>query len=396
MAIQVFAYESVSWTDESIIHDGRLLVVERTASNSLKFELWWPLPPIFRFQPTDFNEHRLEFNHPDTKESVVWNGEPNFKPVRVDVIEGTPYLVIYGRPDEQTAKIYGCPELPYIYLKYIRHDWLPVHKWVPIPVQDAPKELLKVNLSGYDIRSKNGRRFDRKAIDAEIKSTEYHSGGQLQSIIPRSYDEWHTAYKNNARNERYGGDCRPSRVMPAQAPLPLAIEGAPEIIETIEYTPERIAIGDDWITLAFDQKRSGDCKKVFRPTDPTDHMLGQRFMNDSTGGKPAPYSRTAQFDMGVRVLCDDYVWFVTHQEEPGKIVISKFTVTGNLMYRTSFRKPDRIEGLAGDFRTPSLRSEDGYLYFDWLDFRRNYSEWHIKRWLKMRMREPALVGNLQR
>jgi hypothetical protein len=92
--------------------------------------------------------------------------------------------------------------------------------------------------------------------------------------------------------------------------------------------------------------------------------------------------------MGIRVLCDDDVWFVTHQEEPGKIVISKFTATGDLVFRTSFRNPDRVEGFIGYIRVPSLRSEGGYLYFDWLDFRDINREWHIKRWLKMRMKVP--------
>jgi len=138
----------------------------------------------------------------------------------------------------------------------------------------------------------------------------------------------------------------------------------------------------------FDQKRDGGCKNLFRPTDPDDYMQGQRFVNDSTGQKPVPYSRKAQFDMGVSVLCDDRLWFITHREEKDKIVISKFTDTGDLLYRTSFQNPDRVAGFVGTIRVPSVRSEGGYLYFDWLDFRDILGEWHIKRWLKMRMREP--------
>jgi hypothetical protein len=228
-----------------------------------------------------------------------------------------------------------------------------------------------------------------------IRKVERSSGGDFQAKIPRSYDDWHNIYKNSYLNERRQGDCRPPRAPLPQAALPAAIEGTPEILETINYIPDRIAIGDGWSNLVFDLKREGECKKLFRPTDSNDYMQGQRFVKDSTGKKPAPYSRTAQFNMGVRVLCDEYVWFITHQEETGKIVISKFTVTGDLVYRTSFRNPDRIEGFVGYIRIPSLRPEGGYLYFDWLDFRDINREWHIKRWLKMRMREPASpnVGN---
>jgi hypothetical protein len=142
---------------------------------------------------------------------------------------------------------------------------------------------------------------------------------------------------------------------------------------------------------AFDKKRESACKSLFRPTDPDDHMQGQRFVKDNSGNKPAPYSRTVQFNMGVRVLCDDEnILFITHQEEPVKIVISKFTASGDLVFRTSFRSPERLDGFTGYIRVPSLRSEGGYLYFDWLDFRDINREWHIKRWLKMRMKEPDM------
>lgn len=387
IAGQAFAYERVNWKDESMIHDGRLLDVERQASNSLNFELYWLLPPIFRFQPSNFDEHRIEFRHPDTKERVIWSGERHFTPVRIDIIDGTPYLVIYGRPDKKTEKIYGCPELPYIYLKYQRN--LLLSKWITISVEEAPKQLLKGNLSVYDFRSKNGRAFKWKDVERDVKFFEGQSYGQMQETIPRSYDEWHTKFKNSALNERMPGDCRPPRAPLPEAVLPTAIEGKPELLETTNYTPDRIAIGEEWTDFVFDSKREGACKNLFRPTDPNDSMQGQRFVKDSSGKKPAPYSRAAQFNMGVRVLCDDDdVWFITHQEVPGNIVISKFSVTGDLVFRTSFRNPDGVEGFVGYIRIPSLRSEGGYLYFDWLDFRDINQKWHIKRWLKMRIKEP--------
>lgn len=300
MAGQAFAYERVNWKDESMIHDGRMLNIERQASNSLNFELYWFLPPIFRFQPSNFDEHRIEFRHPDTNERVIWSGERHFTPVRIDIIDGTPYLVIYGRPDKKTEKIYGCPELPYIYLKYQKNFLL--SEWITISVEEAPKQLLNGNLSVYDFRSKNGRTFKWKEVERDVKFFEGQSSGQMQATIPRSYDEWHTKFKNSALNERMSGDCRPPRTPLPQAALPNAIEGKPELLETINYTPDRIAIGEEWTDFVFDSKREGGCKKLFRPTDPNDYMQGQRFVKDSSGNKPAPYSRTAQFNMGVTVV----------------------------------------------------------------------------------------------
>jgi hypothetical protein len=33
--------------------------------------------------------------------------------------------------------------------------------------------------------------------------------------------------------------------------LPVPIEGSPEILETTDYTPDRIAVGDDWSSFVF-------------------------------------------------------------------------------------------------------------------------------------------------
>ncbi len=333
-------------------------------------------------EKSNFDQQQLEFSHPDTNQRIAWKGERGFSPVLLDIVEGVPFLVVYGRPDKKTAEIYGCPELPYVYLRYVANGWKPVS------VENAPKELINANLSTYDVRNKNGRRLSQADVRRDVISFEQQSYGLVQEKIPRDYGEWKSIYKNSYRNERQSDDCRPPRILPPPAPLPPASEGFPEIIEAIDYTPERIVIGDDWTHLMFDQKRDGGCKNLFRPTDPDDYMQGQRFVNDSTGQKPVPYSQKAQFNMGVSVLCDDHLWFVTHREEKDKIVISKFTDTGDLLYRTSFHNPDRVAGFVGSIRVPSLRSDGGYLYFDWLDFRDILGEWHIKRWLKMRMREP--------
>jgi len=44
--------------------------------------------------------------------------------------------------------------------------------------------------------------------------------------------------------------------------LPVPIEGSPEILETTDYTPDRISIGDDWSSFVFDKKREGMQKSV--------------------------------------------------------------------------------------------------------------------------------------
>lgn len=382
-----FSTRTESWSEDALLHDGRIIKVSREVDWTFQFLGGDSGSPVFMKSWPD--KFWLKFTHPDTHKTIKWQGEQYFDPVLLDIVDGVPYLVVHGRPDKSTEKIYGCPELPYIYLKYEEGFW---GKWIPISVEKAPSILQDANLSpGYPDVPKHSN-LSHDEVLRNIREVERSSGGSFQAKIPRSYDDWHNIYKNSYLNERRQGDCRPPRAQLPQAVLPAAIEGAPEILETINYTPDRISIGDDWSNLVFDLKRGGECKKLFRPTDTNDYMQGQRFVKDSTGKKPVPYSRTAQFNMGVRVLCDEYVWFVTHQEEKGKIVISKFTITGDLVYRTSFRNPHRIEGFVGYIRIPSLRSEGGYLYFDWLDFRDINREWHIKRWLKMRLREPASLS----
>lgn len=357
---------SESTIEDVVLHDGRHIKVERSVYRPTEFKIRDPFfgLPIMPRTEKGGPIYSLKFKHPDTQELITWKSEQYYTPVLLDIVNGIPYLVINGFTSKKTEAIYGCPELPYFYLRYESGFF---GKWVPISVENAPGELHVSNLS----------------------QPRLNNDGFFQHIIPRSYEEWNYSYKNNHLNERKFGDCRPPRAPLPQTALPSALEGIPEVLEASNYTPDRIVIDEEWAGFVFDSKREGACKKLFRPTDPNDYMQGQRFVNDRSEKKPVPYSRTAKFNMGVRVLCDDdAVWFVTHQEMPGKIVISKFTVTGDLVFRTSFRNPDRVEGFIGYIRIPSLRSERGFLYFDWLDFRNIKRKWHIKRWLKMRMKEP--------
>lgn len=273
--LTLFATCSVAMSAESTVedialHDGRHLKVERSAYRPTHFKILDPFFGLPIAPRTDIGGtvYSLEFTHPDTQKTISWKGEEYYTPVLLDIVDGTPYLIINGFTSKETETKYGCPELPYFYLKYESGFF---GKWVPVPMEKAPDVLRISNLS-------QERRND---------------GGFFQKDIPRTYEEWHYQYKNEHLNERKFGDCRPPRAPLSQVVLSAAIEGTPEILETINYTPDRIAIGYQWTGFVFDLKREGECKKLFRPTDPNDYMQGQRFIKDSTGKKPAPYSRTA-------------------------------------------------------------------------------------------------------
>ncbi len=378
---QTKAVPTRHWSEDVVLQDGRRIKVERDVSYSFEHSIG-DAGSGYSVSTNRLSKPRLQFKHPATGRVLVWEGEPSVSPVLLDVLDGIPFLVLSARPTRETARVYGCTELPFIYLQYDT-------AWRSVAEEQAPRALKRANLSFVE----DDKLKDHLSVD-EVQETiarkEKSSDRFFQREIPKDYGEWRYLYKNSYRNERRRDDCRPARAALPQMVLPAPIEGSPEILEAVEYTPDRIAIGDDWSGLVFDRKREGECKKLFRPADPEDSMQGQRFVNDSSGSKPAPYSRTAQFNMGVRVLCDDHIWFVAHQEEPGKILISRFTINGDLVSRSSFRNPDRLQGFVGYIRIPSLRSEGGYLYFEWLDFRDINREWHIKRWLKMRMKEPEM------
>lgn len=371
MAGQAFAHERVSWNDESMIHDGRLLNVERQASNSLNFELYWFLPPIFRFQPSNFDKHRIEFRHPDTNEQLIWSGERHFTPVRIDIIDGTPYLVIYGRPDKKTEKIYGCPELPYIYLKYQKNFLL--GKWITISVEEAPKQLLKGNLSVYDFRSKNGRAFDWKEVESDVKFFEGQSYGQMQATIPRSYDEWHTKFKNSARNERQGGDCRPAPQPLPDIALPMPVDVDLEVVSSSDFS---LSSADEYYKSHTDKAGGitrARCANLFKVADNENIMAGSLFIYDTTGKKRIPYSGPIPFPTG-RMLeqrtlphCNDlFVWFIAELEEPGKTTITKYNRSGDFLYSVRFSKPSTADNnRARTMVLDSLSADGGYVSFFW-------------------------------
>src|SRR5262249_40188288 len=156
-------------------------------------------------------------------------------------------------------------------------------------------------------------------IAREENSTDHN----FQQPIPRDYKEWRYFYKNEYLNERRPGDCRPPRAKVPAVLLPVAIESSLEVLETIDYEPPRMLVAEDWTRQSYDLKRESECKKLFRRTDPNDYAQDQRFVNDVTGNKLVPYSRNGQFQSGVKVFCDDHIWFATHLEEREKMIITR-------------------------------------------------------------------------
>jgi len=372
----VWGQEAVDWTADALLQDGRTIPLRFQGNSTAQ-------PYYLSRNKSKLSQFKVEFKHPDTQKAIVWQGARYFNPVLIDFFGGTPYLVAYGRPTHDTTKLYGCPELPYVFLRHGEDGWQ------PIPVEQAPTELTRSNVSVYDMSSEAaGRHFSAKDIAQKIQLNVRQSSGQVQEKIPRTIADWSTDQKRNALHDRLVGDCRPPRPQQLALVMPLPTQGAAELIESVDYVPEKAYDADDWKALSPDPRPMGDCKKLFKVLDLDNYTQDLRFVNDKTQTKRVPYSRNGAFESGILQLCDDSAWFINLQEVPNKIVVTRFTSSGDLVLRAAFARPSDLPGFTGSMRPLSLHSEVGYLHFDWVYSRQIDNQWFVKRVLKMRVDAP--------
>lgn len=380
-----FSTRTERWSEDALLSDGRVVKVEREVGYTFQFVSGDEASmKLFASWPDRF---WIRFKHPDNKETIAWQGEQHYHPVLLDFVNGVPYLVVYGRSSKKTEAIYGCPELPYTYLKYEPGF---IGKWSPVPVEKAPDVLRKANLSpnypdfgnlgaqgeAIEAGRRGGRdRRDMSPTDIQgtMSSAEHNSGGFFQRVIPRTYEEWNYVYKNNHRNERRQGDCRPPLKPLADLPLPVPTDIKLEVVETSDQI-----FKDDKDSRKFFLKVVGritraNCEGVFRPPAPENLMLGERFIKDSTNTKRLPYSGPIPFPSG-RVLekrteryCNNkFVWFIAGHEERQKIIITKYTFAGDFIYSVRMTDPRTAENkLFGGMINDSVEVDSGYFYFYW-------------------------------
>jgi hypothetical protein len=130
---------SKGWKEEVLLHDGRVLVVERHFN-------------LGGYPTLDARERRLldesiTFILPDTKKVISWKSEyddrvpePNsLSALLLDVVGGVPYLAT-GPAGCIAYNKWGRPNPPYILFKYTDGAWQ------QIPLQEFPAELVEVNL----------------------------------------------------------------------------------------------------------------------------------------------------------------------------------------------------------------------------------------------------------
>ncbi len=369
---------AISELNSLTLHDGRKIEIEITRSQTTEFHLLDPffgLPVAPRIEQTSPDKYSLKFVHPDSKQEITWGGKRGFAPVLLDIIDGTPYLVVLGRPTKETEEIYGCPELPYVYLK---HESGVFGKWIPISQENAPDILRTANL-----RSDTGNTGE----------------GYFQKKLPRSYSEWNYSYKKQYRNERKGGDCRPNLPPPPEITLPPPKDVELHLVESSDISNATV---DDYYKMLWSKAgeiNSKKCAGVFRTLYRDSLLVGEFFTNDSTETKRVPYAGPPPFPSRIRYeprarryCSDDFVWFVSSQEMSEKTVITKYTISGDLVYNIAISNPSPTDNsLSKAMVQNSFSEEGGYIAFYWvqgLPMDKGPPPIYWSRLTKMRFKEP--------
>jgi hypothetical protein len=327
---------------------------------------------------------------PIRRKKISWQGEENVHPVLLDVVNGSAWLVINSSFVYSNVKKYGCPEIDYVFLNYSSKG----RRWIAVEPKSAPIELREANLSyGYAPYSmRYNRILDADQISGELRSAEVSTAGHLNKLIPRNFDQWKYKYKISRATNRVPKDCRP----PLEQPLDFINAAGPskqvelEVLASEALEPELLIIDNSnssespWGSYYWDKERVLACRDRIQQADDQDQRLTawQRFTLDTSGKKVFPNSYSH--------FCDsDAVWIFGHgMTEPGRIVITKCTNTGDILYKTSFSRPTASIGSNGTIRFSTLRAKDGFVYFDWVSYDTGGYKWQVKHSTRFRFREP--------
>lgn len=369
--------EDVHWTEEVALQDGRTLNVQRAAR--LTYGGGGDLSQLAHKWP---HYYSLNFFHPDTGKLIEWKGEYGYNPVLIDFASGVPYLVIMHSNVSANLKQYGCPEIPYVFFRFDidKKHWEQVSSSVfPVTLSHAN---LKEDFYG-NVNIEEGLRLTKEMV-ADNNFDAERSGGYFTNTIPKDFNSWTYKSKDRVKKDHYQDGCRPAQeVIPVP---PSAQQVNLEIIERKDYKPEWIIKDVDdtaspWRSLSWDKDRSEMCKSLLRPEDPG--VQGWNFfIKDLSGHKK-------MYQTGL-VICDiDNVWALDYVVEKGRVVIAKYISNGDLAYRLSFAKPDEPGWYLGSIMQPTLKAEDGYLYFEWWNLNHSGRDVHIRRSMKVRVQEPV-------
>lgn len=378
------------WTEEALLHDGRTTEVQRTVSFHMG---GGELSQAFTEWP---DQYKLSATNPNTRKNVDWHGERNFNPILIDFLGSNAYLVFVQNGISANLKQYGCPEIPYVFLRQREGE----RTWTQIAASEVPPRMLNANLS-FSYEWTQGR-LTKDEVERINKASENATSNHMTRAIPINFSTWKSTHKNAYRVGHYRDGCRevvPSNVDPShpQSIGQPSVLGSLETIASVTHSPERViesdsgGTGPDWRTISWDNELAMKCngfvKRVGDESDRPELRGWLLFTHDATGQKKA--RDTSQ------IFCDDSsLWFSDYVAERNRVVLTKFALNGDFVYRLSVAKPEVAGDFPGFVLQPTFRSEAGYLYFEWWNARQSGRQWLVKRAMKVRLREPSSAVTL--
>lgn len=173
----------------------------------------------------------------------------------------------------------------------------------------------------------------------------------------------------------------------SDTPSPVRVEL--EILEEKTYEPGWVIKGDrelgnvEWSTISWDKDRARRCNTLIVPetSNAPRTQTWHLFVADPSGRKKARHTGNAFCD-------DDAIWFLDYVIEKGRMTLTKYSTTGDLIYRVSFAKPNEPSGFPGHVMIPTFKAENGYVRFEW--WNTNQSGWdrQVARSMRVQFMEP--------
>jgi hypothetical protein len=381
--------EHEQWTEQVTLHDGRQVTVTRGAWQQWLFD--GASGQAWRYR------YSIKVPNPNSGQVVRWAGRWSEKPIIVEFDQRYAYVVLLPEKCDVDMTRYGNPNPPYVVMR--RADgWF--QRWKPIRLGDYPASLRSTNLMlrypMWEIRDLGQTRFSADDVRRRSRPGQTMDAGFVQSPIPHDWESWNYQHK---RRDGWGCADKYRKFVPdpghPQSPTQPSQEVQLDILETSVYEPQWIAESNakdpsrDWNVIAANDP---ECRSFLRSagydSDRPEIRGWWLFVKDPTGNKKARNAGA--------LFCDaESLWFVDYYqpEDPSYVSVVKFTNSGDFKYRVRFAKPDAPRGYLGSIMGPTFRSESGFLYFEWWNFRHlGASEGggvQIERSMKVRLREPT-------
>lgn len=327
------------WKEEALLHDGRVVLVER----SLYFEFKLMCgdggsPHTHCNVPTTY---KISFHHPGTQEAISWEG--GFVPAALEIIDQVPYLVVVGTGVPVEMGTYPvCNGTPYLYYRYDKVK----SRWEVLNESGMPKELTKANLGfGYDDRS-NGKLLSHAEITRYNQWKEKQLSAWFVVHLPKNFEGWSFYDKwGFAASQRrmYKGTESCKNIKPEIDPEVDENRKISRVLENSAKTVDVIFIGLDRTTETFTEEQYKATMGNFggvawlKPS-----CIGIVDKIEEPVNLTGPYSRQITFKNGKRsqltrnysfpiIACSNDMVYVIRPKDHANLVVNRYRATGEVV-----------------------------------------------------------------